>query len=212
MAVGTDANRENRTMLERITLYVVVDTTVRRAIHAMCVTADEAECVRREILGMLASAPVSELCSTNLEIHAMNAVFPGDRYRLVYGRPVSTPSHPLEVPTFQNSRLMNADAHSDAYLYPDELFVYRKQALAEAAKHNLRQFDQAGHGPLDWAVVVEIGEPLWRRYHSECLIRNGLGWEETDLVRAARVIYPTGGEVTIARKSRRANTQDSPRG
>ncbi|MGO9108887.1 MAG: hypothetical protein ACLP9L_06605 [Thermoguttaceae bacterium] len=199
-------------MLDRITLYVLVDTTVRRGIHAICVNVDEAEHVRREILAMLASAPVSEPGATNLEIHAMNAEFPGDRYRLVYGRPASMPAHPLEVPRFLCSRLTNADGYSDAYLYPDELFVHRKQALAAAAKHNLRQFRQAGHQPLDWAVVVEIGEPLWRRYHSECLVRRGLGWEETDLVRPVHVIQPTEGEVTSARKSQLADTQDSSRG
>ena len=50
----------------------------------------------------------------------------------------------LEVPQFHSSRLTTADAQSDDYLYPDELFVYRKQALAAAAKHNFGQTLQAG--------------------------------------------------------------------
>jgi hypothetical protein len=197
-------------MLERITLYVVVDTTARRGIHAICGDADEAEHVRSIIADMMASAPISELRASNLEIHAMNAAFPGDRYRLVYGRPVSMPSHALEVPQFHSSRLTTADAQSDDYLYPDELFVYRKQALAAAAKHNFGQLSRPD-GQLDWAVVVEIGEPLWRRYHSECLVRRGLGWEETDLVRPVRVIYPTDGEVTLSSKSSPADARGPPR-
>jgi hypothetical protein len=186
------------TVLEQITLYVVVETTGRRGIRAICGTVDEAEKFRGELLPMMAAD--SAFCPTNLEIHAMNAAFPGDRYRLVFGRPASIPLHPLEVPAFQSSRVPNIDAQSDAYLYPDELFVHRKEALASAAKHNFRQLCQASN-PLDWAVVVEIGEPLWRRYHSECLVRNGLGWEETDLVRPVRVIHPTDEEVTSENKS-----------
>ena len=138
------ASQEDRTMSEQITLYALVDTTVRRQIHAICGTAEEADKVRRELYAMVASAPVSALCTTNLEIHAMNAAFPGDRYRLVYGRPVSMPSHPLEVQGFQGSRIPYTDAQSDAYLYPDELFVYRKEALAAAAKHNFRQLCRPG--------------------------------------------------------------------
>ena len=198
-------------MSDQITLYALVDTTVRRRIHAICGTAEEAEKVRRELLAIVASAPPLAACATNLEIHAMNVAFPGDRYRLVYGRPVSIPAHPLEVPAFQGSRIPYTDAQSDAYLYPDELFVHRKEALAAAAKHNFQQLCHPG-ASLDWAVVVEIGEPLWRRYRSECLVRKGLGWEETDLVRPVRVIHPTEGEVANARKSQPADTQDSPRG
>ena len=205
------ASQEDRTMSEQITLYALVDTTVRRQIHAICGTAEEADKVRRELHAMVASAPVSALCTTNLEIHAMNAAFPGDRYRLVYGRPVSMPSHPLEVQGFQGSRIPYTDAQSDAYLYPDELFVYRKEALAAAAKHNFRQLCRPG-GFLDWAVVVEIGEPLWRRYRSECLVRKGLGWEETDLVRPVRVIHPTDAEVPSSSKSSHADSQGSTHG
>jgi len=182
-------------MSEQITLYAVVDTTVGRQIHAICGTAEEAQNVRREWLATAASAMTSGENATNLEIHAMNAVFPGDRYRLVYGRPASMPTHPLEVLAFQDSRIPYTDAQSDAYLYPDELFVHRKEALAAAAKHNFRQFCRTGQ-LMDWAVVVEIGEPLWRRYRSECLVRRGFGWEETDLVRPVRVILPTEDEVT----------------
>ena len=164
------------------------------------------------VLALTMLAPASALAATNLEIHAMNAAFPGDRYRLVYGRPASMPSHPLEAPAFQGSRLPNTDAHSDPYLYPDKLFVHRKEALAAAAQHNLRQLCQPGDGPLDWAVVVEIGEPLWRRYRSECLVRKGLGWEETDLVRPVRLIHPTEEEATSARQSKAAETQEPPNG
>ena len=196
-------------MSEQITLYAVVDTTVRRRIHAICGTAEQAEQVRRELLALAVSAPLSELCATHLEIHAMNVAFPGDRYRLVYGRPVSMPSYPLEVPEFQGSRISYSDAQSDAYLYPDELFVYRKEALAAAARHNFQQLFRPG-GLLDWAVVVEIGEPLWRRYRSECLVRKGLGWEESDLVRPVRVVHPTEGEVANAGRSRSANAQATP--
>ena len=196
--------------LERITLYAVVSKGANRQIHAICGTAAEAEKVRKELLAMAASAPASEWCATNLEIHAMNAAFTGDRYRLVFGRPVSLPSHPLEVPRFQCSRISISDAQSDAYLYPDELFIYRKQALAAAALHNFGQLRQGR--PLDWAVVVEIGEPLWRRYRSECLVRDGLGWEETDLARPVRVIHPTAGEVSITSKSMAVDAQDSPQG
>jgi hypothetical protein len=195
-------------MLEQVTLYALVDTTVRRRIHSICGTAEEAEKVRKELLAMVASAPASAPCATILEIHAMNATFPGDRYRLVYGRPLSTPPHPLDVPRFQGSRVPYTDAQSDAYLYPDELFVYRKEAMAIAAKHNVRQLCRPG-GPLDWAVVVEIGEPLWRRYRSECLVRKGLGWEETDLVRPVRVIHPTDAEVTVSSKPGHADRQGS---
>ncbi|MGA2254822.1 MAG: hypothetical protein ABSG53_09185 [Thermoguttaceae bacterium] len=195
-------------MSQQITLYALVDTTLRRRIHAICGTAEEADKIRKDLLAMAASAPASAPCATNLEIHAMNAAFPGDRYRLVYGRPMSTPSHPLEAPGFQGSRVPYTDAQSDAYLYPDELFVYRKEALAAAAKYNLRQLCRPG-GPLDWAVVVEIGEPLWRRYRSECLVRKGLGWEETDLVRPVRVIHPTDAEVTSSSQPSRADAQGS---
>ena len=59
MAAGADANR-GIAMLERITLYVVVDTTARRGIHAICGDADEAEHVRSIIADMMASAPISE--------------------------------------------------------------------------------------------------------------------------------------------------------
>ncbi len=197
-------------MMDQITLYAVVNRCVNRQIHAICGTAEEAEKVRRQLLAMMASAPSPESSPTNLEIHAMNAEFPGDRYRLVYGRPVSMPSHPLEVPELQGSRISNSDAQSDAYLYPDELFIYRKEALAAAARHNLRQLGQPSR-PVDWAVVVEIGEPLWRRNRSECLVRKGLGWEETDLVRPVRVIRPTDGEVAITSKARSANVQGLPR-
>ena len=44
-------------MSEQITLYALVDATVRRRIHAICGTAEEAEKVRRELLAMVASAP-----------------------------------------------------------------------------------------------------------------------------------------------------------
>ena len=201
---GADAKEEHRTPLERVTLYAVVDSSTPRRIHAICGAVAESERVRRELLAMAASAPGSEWCATNLEIHAVNAAFSGDRYRLVFGRPASMPSHPLETPRFHCSRISNADAQSDAYRYPDELFVYRKEALAAAAVHNLRQLRQPG-GPLDWAVVVEIGEPLWRRYRSECLVRKGLGWEETDLVRPVRVIHPTDAEATGTSRSQAAD-------
>ena len=196
-------------MLQQITLYALVDTTVSRRIHAICGSAGRGrEGSQRTPRHGWRRRRLPQRAPTNLEIHAMNAAFPGDRYRLVYGRPVSTPSHPLDVPGFQGSRIPNTDAQSDAYLYPDELFVYRKEALAAAARHNLRQLCQPG-GPLDWAVVVEIGEPLWRRYRSECLVRKGLGWEETDLVRPVRVIHPTEAEVTNSRKSSRADVHGS---
>jgi hypothetical protein len=196
-------------MLEQMTVYAVVNGCANRQIHAICGTAEEAEKVRRDLLAMIASAPSPESCATNLEIHAMHTEFPGDRYRLVYGRPVSMPSHPLEVPEFQGSRISNSDAQSDAFLYPDELLIHRKEALAAAARHNLQQLGQPD-GPSDWAVVVEIGEPLWRRYRSECLVRKGLGWEETDLVRPVRVIHPTDGEVTIPNKASSADVQGTP--
>ena len=183
-------------MLEHIILYVVVDSDEDRCIQAVCRTAEDAERVRAEILQTVKSAAVRGICCTKLDIYAMNAVFPGDRYRLVYGTPESRPSHPLEVPALQISSVTQTDAHSEGYLYPDELYVHRKEAFATVAKHNFQQLKQAADAPLDWAVVVEIGEPLWRRYRSECLVRNGTGWEDTDLVRPVRVVYPTDAEVS----------------
>jgi len=199
-------------MSEQITLYAVVDTTVGRQIHAICSTADEAHEVRKELLAVVSSTPSSVQDATTLEIHAMNAAFPGDRYRLVYGQPISTPSHPLEVVGFQTSRIPYTDAQSEAYLYPDELFVHRKEALAAAAKHNFRQLRQPPSRLMDWAVVVEIGEPLWRRYRSECIVRQGMGWEETDLVRPIRVIHPNEAEVTTSSRPSRADVQGSAHG
>jgi len=183
-------------MLEHIVLYVVVENDLDRRIQAVCATVEEAERVRAQILQTVSLAAVSGLCSTDLNIYAMNAVFPGDRYRLVYGTPESRPSHPLEVPALQSSKVTHTDAHSEGHLYPDELYVHRKQALAAAAKHNSQQLKQTPDVPQDWALVVEIGEPLWRRYRSEGLVRNGAGWEDTDLVRPVRVIRPTSEEVS----------------
>jgi hypothetical protein len=183
-------------MLEHVILYVVVEDDINRRIQAVCAKVEEAEKARSEILQTVCTASVQGICSTKLNIHAMNATFTGDRYRLVYGTPASRPSRPLDVPAFQISKVTNTDAHSEGYIYPDELFVYRKEALAAAARHNCRQLQQTSGVPEDWAVVVEIGEPLWRRYRSECLVRNRTGWEDTDLVRPVRVVCPTGEEIS----------------
>lgn len=184
-------------MLEHSALYVVVDEDGDRHIQAVCATAEEAAQVRDEIRTMARSAAVTGLCATELNIYAMNAVFPGDRYRLVYGAPDCVPKHVLEVMPLQISKVTNTDAHSEAYLYPDELYIHRKKALAAAAKHNLQQLKLFPDGPWEWAIVVEVGEPLWFRYRSECLLRKGVGWEDTDLVRPVRVIRPTADEVSL---------------
>jgi len=183
-------------MLEQTVLYVVVEDDRARRIQAICQTVEEAEKTRAEILDTFQSSEVPGLCATGLSIHAMNAVFPGDRYRLVYGTPKVWPASPLEVPAFQLSRVTNADALSEAYLYPDQLYVYRKEALAAAARHNADQLKRPPVEMLDWAVVVEIGEPLWRKYRSECVVRMGVGWEDTDLVRPVRAIVPTRDEAS----------------
>ena len=183
-------------MPAQVTMYVVVEDDESRHIQAVCDTVEEAESVRRELLATIRSAGVPELYASGLSIHAMNAVFPGDRYRLVYGTPRSAPSHPLEVPPLRKSSITNTDAHSEAHQYPDELYVYRKEALAAAARHNTHQMKQGPNESIDWALVVEIGEPLWRRYRSECLVNRGAGWEDTDLVRPVRTITPTDDEVT----------------
>lgn len=180
-------------MLQQVTLYAVVDSHQERHIQAVCATVAEAEEIRQEILKALQSA--EGLVATELTIHAMHTVFPGDRYRLVYGTPVRRPAKPLDVPRFRGSRVTLSDAHSEAYLYPDELYLDRKEALAAAAQHNYRQLKQTTGGSLDWAVVVEVGEPLWRRYRSECMVLNGVGFEYTDLIRPVRVIHPTAEEV-----------------
>jgi len=182
-------------MLEQVTLHAVVDDDQTRQIEAICASAEEARQTRQQLLRTAASAEVPGLCAVGMSIHAMNATFPGDRYRLVYGTPQSPPKRALEVPAFRFSPLTNTDAHSEGYLYPDELFVDRRQALAAAAKHNSRQLERTDGGTLDWAVVVEIGEPLWRRYRSECMVRGGVGWEDTDRVRPVRVVHPTEEEV-----------------
>jgi hypothetical protein len=178
---------------EHTVVYVVLEGNVHRRIHAVCATAEEAELARQEMQPTLAKTGRG----TQLTIHAMHAAFPGDRYRLVYGRPKSIPTHPLAVPEFCLSRLTNTDAHSEAYLYPDKLFVHRKEALAAAAWHNAQQLARAAGSALDWAVVVEVGEPLWHRYGSECLVRKGCGWEELDRVRPVRLVHPTVDEVTL---------------
>ena len=182
-------------MLEQTVLYVVVENDKDRRIQAICETVDEAEKTRAEILDTFHSAEVPGLCATGLSIHAMNAVFPGDRYRLAYGTPQRRPLRPLEVPALRLSKVTNTDAHSEAYLYPDELYVHRKEALVAAARHNAQQLKLPADETLDWAVVVEIGEPLWRRYRSECVVKMAVGWEDTDLVRPVRVIHPTAEEV-----------------
>ena len=188
-------------MLEQVTLYVVVDDSQARRIEAVCASAEEARQTRQQLLRTAASAEEAGLCAADLSIHAMNATFPGDRYRLVYGTPQSPPKSPLEAPAFRFSPLTNTDAHSEAYLYPDELFVHRYEALAAAAKHNARQLQRTDGGSLDWAVVVEIGEPLWRRYRSECMVRGVVGWEDTDRVRPVRVIHPTEEETAGGEKA-----------
>ncbi|KKL17803.1 hypothetical protein LCGC14_2481890 [marine sediment metagenome] len=182
-------------MLAQVTMYVVVEDDESRHIQAVCATVEEAEAVRRALLATIKSADLPELYASGLSIHAMTAIFPGDRYRLVYGTPQSVPLHPLEVPPLKKSSITNSDAHSEAYHYPDELYVYRKEALAAAALHNTQQLKQGPNGPIDWALVAEIGEPLWRRYRSECMVNSGAGWEDTDLVRPVRVISPTDEEV-----------------
>ena len=183
-------------MIGHLTVYVVVEGGLSRRIHAVCETAEEAEQTRGQLLATVRRAASRGQGQTSLTIHAMNAVFPGDRYRLVYGQPRSRPSHPLDLPRLHFSKLTHTDAHSEAYLYPDELFIHRKEALAAAAKHNLQQLKGPSE-PQDWAIVVEIGEPLWRRYRSECLVLKGFGWEETDLDRPVRVVYPTKDEVSL---------------
>jgi hypothetical protein len=186
---------EVRVMLEHTILYVVVENDAQRVIHAVRATVEEAEEARTEVLATLRSPQAPWLCDAELSIHAMNAVFPGDRFRLVYGEPVSLPSHPLEVPVFRHCKVTNTDAHSEGYAYPDDLYLFRKQAFAVAALHNAKQLERQGSDPLEWAVVVEIGEPLWRRCRSECLVSMGVGWEQTDSVRPVRVIRPTVDEV-----------------
>ncbi|NQU22186.1 MAG: hypothetical protein HQ567_12960 [Candidatus Nealsonbacteria bacterium] len=183
-------------VLEQVTLYVVVDDDQTRHIEAVCTSAAEAQQTRQQLLRKAASVEVPGLCAVGLSIHAMNATFPGNRYRLVYGTPKSRPKTVLEVPAFRFSPLTNTDAHSEGYLYPDDLFVQRSEALAIAAEHNTLQLQRADGGELDWVVVVEIGEPLWRRYRSECMVRGSVGWEETDLVRPVRVVHPTEEEAT----------------
>ena len=181
-------------MLEQVTLYIVVDDNQARQIEAVCASAEDARQARRQLLRTAAMAEVIGLCGAELSIHAMNATFPGDRYRLIYGTPQSAPKYALEVPAFRFSPLTNTDSHSEGYLYPDELFVLRDEALAIAAEHNALQLQRTDGGSLDWAVVVEIGEPLWRRYRSECMVRGGVGWENTDRVRPVRIIHPTEDE------------------
>ena len=181
-------------MLEQVTLYVVVDDNQARQIEAVCASAEEARKTRQQLLRTAAMAEVLGLCGAEFSIHAMNATFPGDRYRLIYGTPQSPPKHALEVPAFRFSSLTNTDAHSEGYLYPDDLFVDRHEALAAAAEHNTLQLQRTDDGSLDWAVVVEIGEPLWRRYRSECMVRGGVGWENTDRARPVRLIHPTEDE------------------
>jgi hypothetical protein len=183
--------------MEQTVLYVIVENVPGRRIHAVCRTAEEAEQMRRQLGTMAQSAESPPVCTAQLSIFAMNAVFPGDRFRLVYGTPKSRPSHPLEVPELEYCRVTNTDAHTEGYAYPDQLYLHRKQALAAAAVHNVRQLERQDGGPLDWAVVVEIGEPLWRRYRSECMVLRGLGWEDTELVRPVRVIHPTPEEATL---------------
>ncbi len=182
-------------MLEQTILYVVVEDGEGSRIQAVCETVEEAEETRAEILDTFQRAEVPGLCTTGLSIHAMNAVFPGDRYRLVYGTPQSRPSRPLEVPVLLISKVTNTDAHSEGYIYPDELYVYRKEALAAAATHNAQQLKRPSDESLEWALVVEIGEPLWRRYRSACMIKREVGWEDSDLVRPVRVVHPNAEEV-----------------
>lgn len=185
-------------MLEQITMYVVVEEEQDRHIQAVCVTIEEAEAVRRSLLATMQSADIPELYASGLSIHAMHAVFPGDRYRLVYGTPQTAPLHPLEVPSLKRSSVTNSDAHSEGFVYPDELYLYRKEALVAAARHNMRQLQQTTDDPMHWALVVEIGEPLWRRYRSECLVNGPAGWEDTDTARPVRVVHPTDEEVSAA--------------
>jgi len=184
-------------MFEQITMYVVVEEEQDRHIQAVCASVEEAESVRESLLATMRSADVPELYANGLSIHAMSAVFPGDRYRLVYGTPESAPSHPLEVPSLKRSSVTNTDAHSEGFVYPDELYIHRKEALATAARHNMRQLRQATDDPLHWALVVEIGEPFWRRYRSECMVNGPAGWEDTGLVRPVRVVHPTDEEVSV---------------
>ena len=184
-------------MLDHVTLYVVVEDDVGRRIQAVCDTQEEAERTREDIRETFGGAAMSELCTTQQDIFATNAVFPGGRYRLVYGTPECRPRHPLEVPPLQYSRMTNTDAHSEGYAYPDELYLHRKEALAAAARHNSRQLKRPADESLDWAMVVEVGEPLWRRYRSECLVRKGVGWEDADLVRPVRIVQPTPEEASL---------------
>jgi hypothetical protein len=189
-------------MVHQTLMYVVLDNGSPRHIQAVCATAAEAAEVRRKIVKMMDAAVSARREHCSFTIHAMNATFPGCRYRLVYGRPAARPSHPLEVPPLLESRLTNTDAHSDAYLYPDELFVQRKRALAAAAQHNARQlWNCVPTEAMDWAMVVEIGEPLWLRYRSECMALRGCGWEETDLVRPVRVVHPTADEAACSQST-----------
>lgn len=182
-------------MLDRVTLYVVADNEEGRHIQAVCETVEEAEKIRAEVLQAMQSANVPEVLATGLSIHAVHADFPGDRYRLVYGTPRELPAHPLEVPVLCSSKITNTDAHSEGYLYPDDLYVCRKEALAAAVRHNNEQLKRASPASLDWALVVEVGEPLWRRYRSECMVLGGVGWEDTDLMRPVRAIHPSKEEM-----------------
>jgi hypothetical protein len=184
-------------MLDRVTLYVVVEDDAGHRIQAVCDTQEEAEETREEIRQTFGDTAMSDICITRLNIFAMNAVFPGDRYRMVYGTPECRPRHPLEVPPLQYSRMTNTDAHSEGYVYPDELYLDRKKALAAAARHNSQQLKRPEDEALDWVMVVEVGEPLWRRYRSECLVRKGVGWEDADLVRPVRIVQPTPDEASL---------------
>jgi hypothetical protein len=194
-------------MHEQVVLYAVVEGKKRCCIHALCGTDEDAERARDEILAAANEAGDPGRFAEGLNVVAINAVFTGDRYRLVFGTPLSRPDHPLEVPAFQSDKAVEIDVregdspifaehHEKLDQSPDKLYIYRKEALAAAARYNYRQLLCGADEPLDWAVVVEIGE-LQSGHPVECQLCQGIGWEVAELIRPVRVIHPTPEEAAL---------------